>query len=88
MFAYEDGHWQLAANLSRDQFDDWVSGEFGGSFDYLAVGVPWNPVTFAPMSSSAIAFDGGGVTPTPEPSAVLLVSGAVITQLLRRRRGR
>jgi hypothetical protein len=86
MFAYEDGQWQLAANLSRDQFDDWISGEFGGSFDYLAVGVPWNPVTFAPMSaSSSIAFDGGGVTPTPEPSAMLIVAGGVFAQLLRRR---
>jgi hypothetical protein len=81
MFAYEDGTWRAASDLSRDSWNDLISGKFGGSFDYLAVGVPWNAdAALAPSASAAV----NGVTPTPEPG--LIAVGALASGLLMLRR--
>jgi RNA polymerase sigma-70 factor (ECF subfamily) len=84
MFAYDQGEWHIADNLSRDQWNDFVAGQFNGAFDYLAVGVPWDPAAIAMSSSSPVFLEG--VTPTPEPAGILigLAGGAWI--LFKRRR--
>ena len=53
-----------------------------------ARGVPWNPNGVTLPMSASIMMDSAGVTPTPEPSALVIIAGGLFTQLLRRRRGK